>query len=288
MISTNFGHCPINEFELATILSDFYSDVKFFISLFRRKRTKAIFITQNGVQKGLFSAANFLGIKTYEFQHGIVDKGHLIYSYPNVAFIEKQVNLPKYIFSFSDFWFKDVFLPDVNILPLGNDFFSKRIEKNNQKSDIITVVSADVFGSLLSKFLTNSLNYNIFKEYKIFFKLHPNQFSQKGYFKSKFASYPNIEVISNEYSIHELLEISETLLTIQSTAVYEALQAKNRVLLLKESTYNRHKRVFDNPNLHLVANETDILKALSTQINERYAVNYFSAFDENVLKEAVK
>lgn len=284
-IIEEFGICPLNEMQLKMIVHDFYSDASFFKKLFIEKGIKNIFVTQNGIQKGLFFAAAGLNIPTFEFQHGIVDHGHLAYSYPDIKFKRQQVYLPDVIFSFSSYWFSDLDIPFVKIYPLGNDFFSKEVTKLGDNT-AITVISADVFGMELQEFLLENINLPILRDTKIYFKLHPNQFGSKEHFENIFKPYPNIEVIAKEYSIQRLLEKTRILITIQSTAVYEALQAGRKVILLKRSTYERHQDIFDNSNVHLVSNANDLTNAINAPIDKNI-VEFFSNFNNEVLQAAL-
>ena len=227
-----------------------------------------------------------MNIPTYEFQHGIVDHGHLVYNYPDIEFQKRQVYLPKVIFSLSEYWFSNLHIPFTKIYPLGNDFFSKKVSKLRESCTAITVISANVFGIELQKFLLENIHLPVLKETKIFFKLHPNQFHDKGYYETAFKLYPNIEVVAGEYSVLQLLEKSRTLLTIQSTAVYEALQSGRKVILLKKSTYQRHQDLFDNPNVHLVDDSDDLVKAMDASIDVN-SVQFFTRFNNQVLKETL-
>jgi hypothetical protein len=287
MVTKEFGSSTLNEAQLGSFVNAFYSDLDFFTKLFKTKETKQIFITQNGIQKGFFAAAKKLKIPTYEFQHGIVDKAHLAYNYPDLNLDISQAYLPDAIFSLSDYWFKALYLPNVSIYPLGNDFFSKTIPDITSGNNAMTIVSADVFGLTLERFLLSNVDRPEILQRKIFFKLHPNQFREKEHYKLKFSQWENIEVVSNEFSISELIEQSDTLLTIQSTAVYEALQAGRKVILLKESTYKRHAELFNNPNLYLVGNENELNSALASSISATGKVTFFAPFDTRVLEKAI-
>lgn len=289
LITEEFGNSRFNSLELKQFVNNFYSDYDFFTKLFTKKKVKRIFVTQNGMQKGLFAAANNMNIPSFEFQHGIVDKGHLAYYYPNINLSREQSYLPGKIFSLSSFWFKDLHIPNASIFALGNDYFAKVIPALDEKANALTIISADVFGLALEEFLLSNVKQPIIANRSIFFKLHPNQFNDKKYYQDKFAEWKNISVISNEYSVSELLEKSNALLTIQSTAVYEALQAGRKVILLKQSTYRRHAELFSNPNLYLVDNSEELHNAMSAPVAEAAnEIVFFAPYDPQILNEALK
>jgi len=284
-LKTKFGKSPLSVQKLELLVNNYYSDLTFFTRTFSRLKVKRVFLTQNGIQKGLLAAAKRLNIKSYEFQHGIVDAAHIAYNYPLIDYLDKQVHLPDIIFSLSKFWFKDAFLPGVQIFPLGNNYFSQPILPLQSGAKAITVVSADVFGLALLEFLYSCLTAGLLVDKGIYFKLHPNQFAEKEFYKAKFRSYPQVQVISNEYGIGDLLNKTETVLTIQSTAVYEALQGGRKVILLKESTYMRHQDVFSNENLFLVRTLGEFEQALGSGIKKTEDIEFFSAYNVDILKE---
>ena len=121
----------------------------------------------------------------------------------------------------------------------------------------------------------------------IYFKLHPNQFFEKEYYIEKLSSIKNIRIITNEQSVGELLKICNTVFAIQSTAIYEALQANRKVILLKRMSYLRHKHIFDRKNLYLVDTVEDFISAFNAEIVIDQNVAFFTPFDKEVFLEAL-
>jgi len=286
-LTSRFGSSRFDEARLAGMVNNYYADLRFFTRLFNRHQVKRVFVTQNGIQKGIFAAAKALNIPTFEFQHGIVDGGHIAYNYPHVEFKKQQLQLPDVIFSLSPFWYKDLHMPGVSVRPLGNDYFSKPIASISESTKALTIVSADVFGLALTDFLLAALKNGSLEGRTVYFKLHPNQFVEKDYFLKVFKDYPQVQVISNEYAISDLLDRSEVILTIQSTAVYEALQAGRKVILLMESSYERHNDIFSNGNVYLLKHAEQLREALSQAIDPEQKVEFFSKFNTRVLQEFI-
>ena len=233
IIEQKYGITSINNEFLNRILNKYYSDLFFFKKIIKNFNVKQIYVVQNGIQKGIFRAAKELGIKTFEYQHGIVTENHIAYNYPKIDFLEEQVSLPNIIFSYAPIWFQNNFLPNVNILSLGNSFLYKQLQQNAKKTPIrgIVVISADDIGKRLLEFLRNEKLQKEIKNIPIYFKLHPNQFHQKHYYTEQLKNFDNIKVITDEFSVGELLENFNTLFTILSTAIYEALQSQRKVIL---------------------------------------------------------
>ena len=290
IIEQKYGKTNINNKFLNKILNKYYSDLLFFKKIVKNFNVKQIHVDQNGIQKGIFRATKELEIKVFEYQHGIVTKNHIAYNYPKINFLEEQVVLPNVIFSYSPFWFQDVFLPNVTIIPLGNDYFYKQINQNTIKNPIkgIVIISADDIGKRLLEFLKNKELQKYIGNIPIYFKLHPNQFHQKWYYIEQLKNINNIQIITDEFSVGELLERFDSLFTILSTAIYEALQSQRKVILLEDKLYNEDQKSFlGNPNLYIVKKVDDFISALDRKISTNKKVVFFASFNKEVFLKAV-
>lgn len=291
LLEKEFGELPFNEAFLQKKMTDYYTDYYFFSSFFKKKKISRIFLTQNGILKAFLRAAQKNRIPVFEFQHGVVERGHLAYNYPKIDYKEGQVALPDTIFSLSPFWFNELYLPNVKIASIGNDYFYNPLAETARTTDSslesILVISSDVFGKDLSDFILELEKEGQLKNTPIYFKLHPNQFFEKEYYIEKLSSIKNIRIITNEQSVGGLLKICSTVFAIQSTAIYEALQANRKVILLKRMSYLRHGHIFDRKNLHLVDTVEDFISALNTEILTDPNVAFFAPFDKESFFEAL-
>lgn len=290
LLQDEFGELGFGIDLLERTLHNYYSDLVFFKRVFKRKGIQKIFITQNGIQKGLFRAAKDLNIEVYEFQHGVVNEGHLAYNYPLRQYEPKQVSLPNKILSLAPFWFQELNLPNVEICSVGNDYFYNPIKKAQEiveDKGTITIISAGTFGQKLLDFILEDDFVFKTKEMKIFFKLHPNQYVEKDFYSKKLKSMKNVQVITNEQTVGQLLEKSGTLFTILSTTIYEALQSQRKVILLKESPYEHQSHVFNHPNLHLVDTVGEFTEGLKKEIDTAYKTQYFEPFDKEAFLKAL-
>jgi len=259
------------------IIERYKIELEHFIKLFTRLSPQAIFVVQNGTQKGMFAAANELNIPLIELQHGLIGYIHPSYSYPRLISKGQLKTLPKYFFSFSTFWTKHLNLPVQEIIPTGNSYFAKKIDKGLPRFEI-TFILADIYTNELIP-LVDKLISSGFKE-EICIKLHSNQYYQYEGIKKHFERYKFIEIIRNEKSIETLLSISNSILAIQSTCVYQALYNNVLVLLYKKQDYQTHEDVFNNPLLKLFDSAEDIIKILNEpKINPGPSQEYFKDFD---------
>ncbi len=67
---------------------------------------------------------------------------------------------------------------------------------------------------------------------------------------------------------------------MQTTAIYEALQAQKKVIVLKRSSYERQQHIFDHSNLHLVDTEEEFIDALAQEVDTESKTEYFAPFEK--------
>lgn len=292
LVRTEFPECKIESSYLNSLYRLFYIQRSVYRFLLKRWSIQKVFFTQNGIQKGLIAACHDLNIPVYEFQHGIVDQGHIAYSYPAVNIA--NVYLPDKIAALSDFWFKDCILPyTCKIVSVGNDYFVPQKGENSddfaRRKGKILVVSADVFGVDLSDFVQQCMADPILKDYKFYFKLHTNQFSEYDYYSTLFDSEDNIIVTRNEKDIPTLIDETEAMLTIQSTAVYEGLQKGMPIYILKKSSYSRQERLFALPNVFLIDNVSDFRNNITRHSQKREQMKdipqFFTSFNVDLFRK---
>ena len=287
LVRLTFPQCSMTTSQLEKLYNLFYIQKRFYAFYLHRWGIQKVFLTQNGIQKGLIAACRDLRIPIYEFQHGIVDRGHLAYSYPS-QIPSDSVYLPNKIFSFSDFWFKNLNLPGVQVLAIGNDAFSilPTLKTENYKNGVL-VVSADVFGEELSNFLMDCFSDDDPGKFTYYFKLHPNQYSEYQWYKEKFANFTQVKVITDEWDIPSLIKMTDVLLTIQSTAVYEGLQQGERICILKKSSYMRQEHIFHYKNVFLIDNPEDFKNVLLADDNCNEHPIFFLPFNKELFEKTV-
>lgn len=247
-------------------------------------RPKAIFVTQNCIQKSLFRAAKELNIPLTEFQHGLVYFSHLQYSYP-INVNPQLLSLPTYFFAYSYFWKDKIkkYFPVKDIIVSGNTYAAYISSKTviYDLTFICTTAYMDIFLKFIEELKSNGYNK------KVCLKLHPQQFLEYDYLTNKFSNTQEIDVIYNEVSMKDVIGMSKNLLAIQSTSIYEALDAGKRVYILKTLSYRIHSDVFDNPLVHLIDNLAELLTSINNPNNSELIshTKYFEPFKkEEILK----
>lgn len=288
-IKAVFPQCTVTPQRLVNLYVKFYKERNFYRWLFRKIKTNRVFITQNGIQKGLFAAAKDLDLNVYEFQHGIINDGHLAYSYPRISGIENKVYRPSHLLTLSNFWLNDCYVPYTKKVVLGNDYFMPLISKDSVPvRNKILVVSSTFMHKELFKFLERCKSeLSDFEKYDIIYKLHPNEFGNVEAYKDHFKPYTNVMVSTNEKNIAQWMEECSTMVTILSTAAYEALQCNRKVIVLKRLNYQMMKVIFDCNNVYTVANPGEMHDAL-TKVVIPTSMEFFSPFNKEAAYEILR
>lgn len=279
--------------DLNHIFASYLIDRAFYRCLFRLWKPKQIFLTQNGIQKGMFWAARKQGIPLLEVQHGIIDGGHIAYNYSEeINYSKDQLHTPGHFLTFSEFWGRGLNFPYVNLEALGNNSFysagNLSIEKVRQtRGEGLLVASSDLFGEPLSELVIKLAAH--YPSLPIYFKLHPNQFAELAIYETRFKPFSHIHVITNEANIYELIARCDAVLAIQSTALYEALHLGRKAIIYKRSTYTRHAHIFHVNHVFLVDNEGELIEAINN--NDAFKQSeiplFFEPFDADKLKRII-
>jgi len=276
LIVKEYGPLPnLTNNKINQLVNNFKADLKFYRFLIRKKDIKAVFLTQNGIQKGLFAAAAYQEVPTIEFQHGLIENAHIAYSYnKDIIYKPSSLNLPDYFFSFSPYWTETIFFPVKNVVPLGNSAFYNNLVLNDNElvtGEGIVVASANIYGEQLKELILDFTRLD--QTTPVYFKLHPNQWGEVEYYKKSFSAVNNVKVITNEKSMGQLILSTKATVIIKSTAIYEALQAQRIGLVYEIPGINI------NEDLHRLNNVFFIKDALALQnvLNGRQTIHSYKA-----------
>lgn len=91
-----------------------------------------------------------------------------------------------------------------------------------------------------------------------------------------FRDYSNILISTNEKNISQWMSECETMLTIYSTAAFEALQCGRKVVILKELSYEQMNLIKDCKNVFFVKTPVEFENVLQTP-HEKDKVEFFSS-----------
>ncbi|MBN1462950.1 MAG: hypothetical protein JW922_04645, partial [Paludibacteraceae bacterium] len=278
-----FGDLKISYDELNKLYNFFLKDYRYYRFYFKLKGVKRLFLVQNGIQKGLFAAANSLGIEIFELQHGSFGKDHLAYSYPSSINPASNIFVPNYLLTFGKSWGKNMNIP-MRVIPIGNDYFTSSHPKVIS-DDSVLFVSSIIHGEELSK-LAVSLSRK-YPNRKINFKLHTNEYFKISFYESLFKDYPNICILKNEKDLSELIANSTLVVLINSTVLYEAINQKVKVAIYKKINYLSQSDTFKLPNVYLFDNLDELQKAIDAEKKESDVV-FFEKFDQELFYKLIK
>jgi|GEM_PF-3225974 len=263
-------------------------DKWYFQRILKKVKPKAVFLTQDGIQKGLIYSCKKKNIPIFECQHGFINKYHPAYSYPSDVEYKNNIATPDFLLLFSNYWKNQFFMPNTNVVVIGNDYFADPLHTLNQKGNIeqinyLLVVSSDLHQLDLEPIINEILNSS---NINIILKLHPNQRYNYKNIILKYKKYNQIQVILNEISISKLIKNAKCLLLIQSTACYEAINFGKPVIILKRGNYNLDTEIFTIPGVYLVNSSKEIIKIIEMQPFEKVKKTiFFEPFDPTPLKQ---
>jgi hypothetical protein len=264
-------------------ISNFQSDLKYYSYFFKVVKPKIVFFQASGEQKGLLYACKERNIKTVEFQHGQINKFHVYYSYPeSLTFDDLRTN-PDVLLSFSSYWHK-VNYPVKKKVEVGSAKYDSNFKGQGKN---ITIVCSSIHMEELTP-LIHKLSLGICDR-RIIVKLHPMQKNEVSHIKRTWEKYKNIDVVFNEKSIFDIYKECSSVVLIQSTAAYEALNFGLKVFVYKKQDYKTYIELFDNENVYLVDNAKDI----ENNLDEEFVISddadiFFKKFNRNSFTRIVK
>ncbi|KLO22765.1 CDP-glycerol glycerophosphotransferase family protein [Marinitoga sp. 1155] len=253
---------------------------KLFGKFLRKIKPKILFLntaSYGGTNVILIKVAKEMGIKTAEFQHGVITKSHIAYNYGEEVFKNKEYQkyLPDYLLTYGDFWNENMRIP-VKKITIGNPHFWYNYDKiNNFKEEInkkrILIVSQGALTNIYVK-IAKELSKKISNDYEIIFKLHPGEVAFEERYKD-LENYDNI-IIKKDGDIYELINISDYIVSIYSTTIFEAASLNKPVYVYKHPMSDAYipedigERVRDTNELY-----EKIIENIKSK-NE-YNINYF-------------
>lgn len=207
--------------------------------LIKLQKPKKIFLIGGVFLSPLIAVAEKYNIEVIEIQHGVINSFHLSYHFPNQT---RNTFFPHKLLLLSSYWRKKASYPiGVELLNVGNDYFFVNAKKKKHKKTILIIGDGILYKQLIN-FLNLNLNFFIKNKFEITYKLHPNEVPQwsKRYTKLRLLQETKkIRVVANELPIASLIENSQIVFGVNSTSIYESVDAgsKTFVLDLQSSEY---------------------------------------------------
>lgn len=174
--------------------------------------------------------ANEMGICTIELQHGVIGRGHCAYNYLDE---KKYSYMPAILFVFSDYWKETCRFPigKENIITTGFPYMEEQMNCYpptgiDEKVLRIIVISQPGVTERLIDFTCSIIKEmeKIEKDYKIIFKLHPEEYNNISKRIILLKKSENIQIITDSsISLYSLFSECDYQIGINSTAIFEGL-----------------------------------------------------------------
>lgn len=257
-VASRFGVTKDVESLVSLRFSQFRSALTQYRRLLGRIRPKCVLLVQNGIEKALFHAASERRIPVVEAQHGLIHTVHPQYSYPVECPAGSLSTLPSIFLALSDHWVERCHYPVARTIVVGNRHIGA--VRSRQPTDDILVISADIYETAIEGLLRQVAP--ALPQRRFLYKLHPNQLQHSHQVEARLADLPNVEIVTTACTLQQLVGRCGDALCVQSTGVYEALQAGVRVHLYARHDYTTHSDVFDHPNLRVVDDHLAFLRSV--------------------------
>ncbi len=234
--------------------------------LLKAMRPKAVFVIDT-TEFSLLSAAQELGIKFIELQHGIFTRFHPRSLRPELASSNK-ILFPSALGLYGDFWKKELQETAIGkknlIQVIGNPLLEKyrrlREERRSQsRSIVITTQPFDLatMRDFFQEFLKAS-DENI----KVIFKLHPASGSSAGLLHELKDSRVEILTGLQEPNTYELIANADFHLSVASACHYDALAIGTPTIILALEGHELMLNLHEKGAASLVKTPAELLKIL--------------------------
>lgn len=218
--------------EYKRIINKFFSYCWVFDKIHRLVKPKIIFISEYYSlphQAAIYSARK-LGIKTVEFQHGIINSKHAAY---NVFIDLNKLHFPEYLLVFGDytkniFNIDNFFIDGKHVFPIGNMYLTyinnsytpseETVEIfNNFRTKYLKIVAISSQIGIEDKLIDFLIKSALISK-SILYILIPRNFD-KGYLHTSFP--PNLIIIEN-LDVYKIIKEADFHATVNSTCAIEA------------------------------------------------------------------
>lgn len=248
-----------------------------YLRLLRRAAPRLVLAVQNGSEKPLFKAARTLGIPVVEAQHGLIGFGHPAYSYAPDIDYRGVDTLPNIFTTYSDHWSRSCHYPVNEVIPLGNDFMIPRGPAAPAADGEVMVISANIYHTALSAWLRTAAQ--ALPGRRFVYKLHPNQGPDLAQIQQELADLPNVRVVDGQVKASDLLASTAHLVVVQSTVLYEALQAGIPASIVPIQNYQISQDTFDLPGVEVVETPQHLARRLGQDAPPPAPTQFFAPLD---------
>lgn len=216
-------------------ISDFKYQYEKFDSLFKIKKSKEIYLVCSYGKEGMIHAAQSNDIKVVEFQHGVMGKYQLGYSFPDNI---KVPYFPNKLLMFGEFWSDNTDLPkkQIEIEYIGFKYLTSKLDKYKdiEKEKQVLIISQP--GNIDDLIPTSILLAKNNRDYKFVYRLHPKEVNNWTSAYPKLAEaiekLENFEVDTCKIDLYTQVSKSEFAIGINSAAIFESIMLGAKLILV--------------------------------------------------------
>lgn len=238
-ITETYGYEVVPSEVLENIFYKFKVHYLLYQQLFSIGKFKAVFLNQNGFQKGLIYAAKKKGVPVIEFQHADVIEFNVVWHYGTQPNSPEDLIFSDYFLTYSDFWNLQNNIP-TECVEIGTAIHNIR-EYHVEDSSVAVISTKEHEEDLNSLTLELAALY---PDTKYKYKLHPAQYDAIQEYINLFSGHSNIEVVPVDKSISDLIADTQSFIVIYSSVIFELLQAKKDVYIYKRQNYWFFRKFF--------------------------------------------
>ncbi|WP_293912768.1 MULTISPECIES: hypothetical protein [unclassified Sphingobacterium] len=259
-----YGYEIVSRDVLLNIYFKFKVHYYFYKFLFRFGRFKAIFLHQNGFQKGLIFAAQKLDIPVLEFQHADVIEFNIVWHYGTKPNDRSDIIFPDLFLTYSNFWSESNNIPTQSV-EIGTAIHN--ISGSHVGGNAVAIISTKEHEDELNV-LTISLA-KLHPSISFQYKLHPAQYDSIREYEELFSKYVNINVVPAQMSISDLIAQTDHYIVIYSSVIFELLQSQKHVYLFERQNYWFFRQFFTLQGVTLFKSPSDFRLSDLTHSNEQ-------------------
>ncbi len=212
---------------ILSALHVFYDDFRFYYALFQKQPVKSVVFISHYHNEGLLAALNILGIRSIEFQHGLISGNDLYYQYPHV-FKEgvKNAFFPDHICVYGNYW-KELLLKGIEFtdssITVGGDYLWQpdvKPQATTPTHQVLICAQKNMHAEYVAYAQRLKPLMDKHPEWKWVIKMHPLEKNKELY---RALEKDGFVIIDNEQSLTMLLRESRIQISIYSTTFFDAL-----------------------------------------------------------------
>lgn len=255
--------------DLLFFISNYFIDYIKFSLIFAMTKPKKIFIVCSYGKEGIIQSARDQNIKIIEMQHGIIGNFHPGYVFGDIY----PKHFPDEIWLFGKYWLENTKFPISNFktykkFDISSDALNKKFKDIKNPILIISQKSAR---NMIIQMTIKLAKKNYMHQF--IFKMHPKEVDDYNFFVEKFNKYKNI-IVSRADSMESLIKISQCMISVDSTSIFEALHEYIPVFLLPDTSNKFFDNLINDEYVKVLKNDV-INKELLGGFKQNYKKNYF-------------